>query len=232
METIKDKIRKLLQLATSDNVNEAALAMSMAQNLIDKHNLEMAELSETQDVKFEEIIEATEPLFSAGRIPGWKSILANILAVHNNCRIVIVKGMGTRSERETQLKIYGRESDIDHVRFLFAYALDQLTRLSFIPCIGEGHRFKDSWYHGAVTGIKDKLDESKNNLLSISTKFAVNKYHQLGSEVNDFIKDRYGKLKSCKSNSRIDSKAYSDGRKVGRDINLGRPSSKSTIGMR
>ena len=233
MDMIRDKVRKLLQLATSDNQNEAALAMSMAQSLIDKYNLEMIELSEKEVVKFEEIIEAKEPLYVGGRIPGWKSILAGILARHNNCRIIIQKGMGgASSNRETHLKIYGRETDIDHVRYMFAYALDQLTRLSYIPCVGEGHRFKDSWYHGAVMGIKDKLDESKKEVLSNSSQFTVNKYNQLGTDVDDFIKSKYSKLRSCKCNSKLDSSAFSNGRKTGREISLNnKHSSRSSIGM-
>lgn len=45
LTAIKERINKLLATASSSNQHEAELAMSMAQSLIHKHKLSMAELS-------------------------------------------------------------------------------------------------------------------------------------------------------------------------------------------
>ena len=236
MEAIKDKIKKLLQLASSNNENEAALAMAMAQELMDKHNIAMAELSASEKVMLEDIIEDKEPLFAAGRIPGWKSILANILARNNNCRLLTFRTGYRGKDRETKLIIYGRPSDIDHVRYLLAYAITQLTRLSHIPCMGEGHRYKDSWYHGAVSGINEKLSESKQKVMTTASSFAVNKYNDWGREVESFMHSLH-KIKTGKSsNSKIDSEAYNKGKAAGRNVDLGGSKrvgvNQNSLGMR
>jgi len=43
-DKVINKIQKLLALATSDNVNEAAVTAARAQELMTKHQLEMADL--------------------------------------------------------------------------------------------------------------------------------------------------------------------------------------------
>ena len=90
LDAIKAKVTKLLATATSDNENEAALAMSMAQTLIEKHKLSMAELSdaESNQIEDEAIIKDEQPLFSAGRITSWKSQLAVYISKVNGCKLV------------------------------------------------------------------------------------------------------------------------------------------------
>ena len=48
MENIKEKIQKLLNLATSDNEHEAALALAKATELMNKWNLDQATVQGTK----------------------------------------------------------------------------------------------------------------------------------------------------------------------------------------
>jgi hypothetical protein len=228
-DLIKTKIRKLLELAASDNANEAALAMSMAQELMDRHKLDMAELNQTEII--EPIIEDPQPFFEAGRMRQWKLMLANALARHNDCIILQFKS-GGRENPKNVISIFGRQTDIDHTRFIFAYALDQLIKLSVLPCIGSGIAYKDSWYQGAVHTIMNKLNEMKTNLKKEYSQYAVIKYESLLEEVQRFVNDKYNVVKSKNSNHKsIDPQAYNDGRKAGNNVEFNRKK-KSSIGMR
>lgn len=234
-QSIKERIRKLLELAASDNANEAALAMSMAQELMNRHNLDIITMSQEKAVDLEPIIEDPQPFFEGGRIREWKVRLASLLAQYNNCAILQFK-TGTRSEPKNTLRIFGRQQGIDNARFLFAYALNLLTKLSVLPCIGSGHSYKDEWYLGAVAGISSKLYEMKQKVESEYSQFAVVKYNNWLQEVNDFIKNKY-KTTTSKTKSRNTSTAYKEGFRTGKDLDLSSNSSsklstKSTIGSR
>lgn len=233
-DLIKDKIRKLLALAASDSVEEAELAMMKAQELMDRYNLNMAEMSQSESVDVEPIIEDKDPFYEAGRMRKWKSRLANIFAIHNNCTLLLFKS-GNKYQPGTTIRIFGRQADIDNTRFLFAYALAQLTKLSILPCIGSGIAYKDSWFTGAVEGINEKLKEMKQKVKAEYSTFAVNKYNNLLKETNDFMHNKYRVGKPVSTHKNLNSEAYNSGRKTGREVDLGgkgRLGQKSAIGMK
>lgn len=233
---IKERINKLLATASSSNQHEAELAMSMAQTLIHKHKLTMAELSEEESKAFEEpIIQDTEPLFMAGRIASWKAILAGALATANNCRLVNYGGQGHQvgGLRGKKTVIFGRPSDISNVRFLLAYAITQLTRLA--PS-GQGKIYANSWYLGAAAAIRTRLNTSKAEAYKGGSQYALVKLEKQGEQVDTFIHDTIGKLRSASSiKCNINGDAYSKGQAIGRNLdmnNRGRiKTATSTIGV-
>ena len=190
LDAIKAKVTKLLATATSDNENEAALAMSMAQTLIEKHKLSMAELSdaESNQIEDEAIIKDEQPLFSAGRITSWKSQLAVYISKVNGCKLVKYghQGHAMGTQRGTKLVIFGRPSDIANTRFLLAFAITQLSRLA--P-VGRGKEYANSWYLGAVQGIWHQMDQAKKKAHAGASTYALVKLDNREKEVATFITD-------------------------------------------
>lgn len=232
LDTIKDRIRKLLAMAASANENEAALAMGFAQELLIKYRLTQAEL-DTSLTYHEPIIRDEEPLFMAGRIPGWKSNLASMLATYNNCRLVKYTYSPTKGQkRGTRLVIFGRRSDIDLVRYLLGYAIVTLTNLSTFAIIGGGHSYAQSWFLGAVTGISEKLSEGKKRAQEGFSKFTLIKVEHLLEDVDNFIAESVGGLKKgAGSKTKVDYDAFAAGRKAGKSVDLHSTfKPKSTIG--
>ena len=222
MDLIKAKIVKLLATATSDNEHEAALAMSLAQSLIEKHKLSMAELSEAESAHIQEegVIRDEDPLFAGGRIATWKSNLSWHLAKLNNCRLVKYMGMGHQmgGQRGTKLVIFGRPSDIANVRFLLAFASVQLTRLA--PT-GRGKEYSNSWYLGAVQGIQQKMNEAKRQVQAGASSYALVKLENRDKAVDTFIASNVGHLRSGASQkSNINSEAYNKGVAAGRNLDF------------
>lgn len=228
MNSIKDRITKLLAMAASTNENEAALAMGMAQNLMDKHNLSMAELTVEEAGSEEAVIKDGESLFTAGRITSWKELLAGHLAQANACRLIKWTHQGRKlgGVRGSSINIYGRPSDIAIVRFLLAYAVTQLSR--FAPK-GMGHEYSNSWYLGAVRGIKEKLDASKKETYKDASKYALIKLDNRSKAVDLFVEQDCPKLKkgaAVKCN--IHSGAYNQGYEKGRNMDLNQQSRLKT----
>jgi hypothetical protein len=234
MDSIKERIAKLLAMAASGNEHEAALAMGMAQTLMDKHNLSMAELT-VEGITEEAVIKDGEALFLAGRISSWKEILAGHLVTANACRLIKYTHQGRKlgGNRGSSLHIYGRPSDIAIVRFMLAYAVTQLTRLA--PK-GMGKIYSNSWYLGAVRGINEKLEASKKEVYKAASQYALVKLDNRAKAVDLFVEAAIPKLrKAPQIVSNIHSGAYNQGYQQGRNMDLNEKSrlkTASTIGVK
>jgi hypothetical protein len=144
-----DKVRKLLALARSTNVHEAAAAAARAQELIERYRLGellKAEQSAAADPVEEEVLE------TARRQRRWKTVLAARLA-EVNCSVAFVRQVG----RERQIVLAGRAADRSAVRSLWDWLVPQLEWLSATH--GEGHdkRWHDDFRIGAVETIAARL---------------------------------------------------------------------------
>lgn len=222
LNVVKERIKKLLMLASGGTSAEAELAMMKAQELMDQHRVTMLDIELSQE-KQEKIIKDTEPLLSAGRIPGWKKSLAATLAQFNDCRLITYTGMGGHyKDRRTDIMIYGKPSNIEYVRYLLSYLIVQLTRYAEILCMGEGHKYKDSWYNGAVSGIYNKISEGRISVTKNLPSTALVKFNDELKAVDDFISQEVGKLrKAPKSNKSINSEAFYKGFSTGKSIDTG-----------
>ncbi len=158
-EKIIDRVKKLLRLATSDNINEAATSAAVAQELINKYNLSHLLLSE--DPFAENVIKdygkqsPQESLYEFGKNSlSWKSILANGIAQLNHCRVYI-----GRRQTNKFIGIIGAEDDVSIVRYLFLYLVTEIEAL----CIKEGDHnktWRNNFKLAAVSQILKILRET------------------------------------------------------------------------
>ena len=112
-ERILEKVKKCLARAKSDNPNEAEIALRMARNLMDRHQIDLQDISASQ--AHEELINAKtkkEP-------PVWKTRLAHVCAEAFGCQIII-----SWSWPDWCFKVIG----IDSAPSLSVYAYDVLLR--------------------------------------------------------------------------------------------------------
>ncbi|MEL6346843.1 MAG: DUF2786 domain-containing protein, partial [Myxococcota bacterium] len=119
-ERLLDRVQKLLALARSPNVHEAALAAARAQELIDRHRLQ-ALLDE--DAEIEDGQET--PLEEGRRLRKWKSVLAQSLAQMNGC-IAYTETCG----RMKRLILVGASDDRAAVRALWDWLCPRIEWLS------------------------------------------------------------------------------------------------------
>lgn len=155
---ILEKIRALRNLEQSSNLNEAQAAARAAARLIEQHRIEEVEL----ELAGEEPAEAVEidpnRLFPCSRRQPWQGRLVQVLAKHHGCECWI-ESKWQDGQRQTCMRLVGRPSDTAIVRHLAAWLATELSRLCEREAKGQGRAFRNSWLHGAVTGIRVQLDE-------------------------------------------------------------------------
>lgn len=216
MDPIKDRISKLLSMATSVNENEASLALAHAQRLMADHQISLSELEVEAS---EDIIQDQEPVISSGRIPNWKAVLVNFIATNNGCTIVkqTHQGASRGGRRGSNLVIFGKQDDIAAVRFMSAYAILQLSRLAPKSM---GRKQYKSWYFGAVKGLIDRMLLAKTAAFAKHPKALV-KIDTHTKKVSEFSSEALGNVKkSAPIQCDLDLDQYHAGLQVGASVDI------------
>jgi hypothetical protein len=114
IDTIKNKIRKLLALGTSSNKHEAAIAIAKAEKLMKLYHLNNSDVAFTQ----ERI--GVEPQNEV--IPEWENQLLSACCYPHNCHVVLTES--------GDAIITGRPQNVEISKLMFAYLKDTVTRLA------------------------------------------------------------------------------------------------------
>lgn len=148
-----EKAAKLLRLATSSNPHEAALAATRAQEIMDRFKLSADAVNGAGgEIGSDEPIAnfGHDPLERASKVDRWKSNLAVSIAKGNQCKVYLSGG----------LCLIGRASDVQTVRYLFAWMVREIERLAARDCRGTSRTYWNNYRLGAVETVARRLRES------------------------------------------------------------------------
>lgn len=134
-KTLAEKIRKVLNLARgTTNPHEAAAAFARAQAMMQRHRITEAALhleEGTEDpVDAEEIHDRHDPLGQQSQRVAWKGSVANALSKANGCKFYWHRTWNRGGYVVRQLRVVGRESDVETVRYLFTLCVREIERLA------------------------------------------------------------------------------------------------------
>jgi len=222
---IGEKIANLLRLAKSDNVNEAAMAAARAQRLMDKYKIEVAleSLADDDDFPDEDIINCQDPIERLKQRCMWKTLLADSISAANQCNVYTQGG---------DIKIVGRPTDINVVRYLYAYLVREVNRLCDRDCKGCGRTFRNNFRMGAHNALNRKLRQQKEDTIAevrqratgalVRVDQALAKIEQRKKDVETWMKKnmRMGTASASRSNYNRD--AYQAGQRAGGSIQITR----------
>ena len=187
MENIKEKIQKLLNLATSDNEHEAALALAKATELMNKWNLEIGEVT-GQKVK----LEVYEFPFAM-----WTDEFRDLA-----CQLLIISSIhalfqnGSKKRKVgAKMHISGRPRDIENFIYLFEFIRTKTERESqkyklSIRKSGSGernHLETKSFRIGFIDRICEKLRKSKSEFFSANNSLICIDSEVKAQEAQDFL---------------------------------------------
>lgn len=150
-DAVLDRVRKLLALAGSPNVHEAAAAAARAQRLIAEHRLEAwldASTSETDPIEDAR----DEPLETGRRLRKWKIALAVALADVNGC-VAYTADRGP----ESSIVLVGRARDRAAVRELWDWLAKRIEWLSATEGAGRPRDWHEAFRIGAVDTVAERL---------------------------------------------------------------------------
>ena len=149
------KALKFLRLAKSDNPNEAALAASRAQDIIDRHKLDVGALEAPtpEQRPSEPIKDFEDPLHAGGaKRSTWLVRLTVVVCGANACQCYTQGGT---------IKIVGRPSDAQTVRYLFALLHAAIDRLAERDARGNGRTWANNYRLGVVETVAARLAEQR-----------------------------------------------------------------------
>jgi hypothetical protein len=160
-----EKAKKLLRLAQSDNVHEAALAMQRAQEILERYELTSSVLDEQgQDEEIEDFSTKGAPLDQCHgkQLATWKNYLSAVIAKANGCKTFIRWEWSTDKQKDlATLHIVGRPSDAEVVRYLYLYIAREVERLCLRDGKGCGKTWRNQFRLGVVDTVRDKLKEAR-----------------------------------------------------------------------
>jgi len=216
-----DRVRKLLALASSPNVHEAAAAAAQAQALVERYRLEAllaAEAVEAAAAAVDPVTDGREAPLEAGRRPRkWKSALAAGLAAANGCVAYVAK-LG----REQALLIAGRAEDRAAVIELWSWLVRRIEWLSATHGAGQAREWHEAFRIGAAEAVSERLQAAV-----VATQVAIGAASLARIEptraaraaaVETFTRERL-KLKAGRG-LRVDAAAFAAGRAAGATMPL------------
>ncbi|MCO4745809.1 MAG: DUF2786 domain-containing protein [Proteobacteria bacterium] len=211
---VRDRLEKLLALAASSNVHEAAAAAERAQRLIAEHRLE-AWVRQTEVDPIEDARDT--PLDSAKRPRRWKSVLASALAEANGCAAYTLKGPD-----QSHIVLVGRRSDREAVRAVWDWLVKRIEWLSASHGGGKGKKWHDAFRIGAVATIAERLSAADDEAYAaIEGAALVRVDHSMQAHrdaLQDFVHAKLG-LRSGRQ-IHVQPDAYAAGRVSARDLEL------------
>lgn len=226
MSEITNKIRKLLALASSPNLNEAALAAAEAQRLMLKYGIEQADFDDpTVDVLLVERPEAKSTWFRALAKPVTEACFCEAWFHSGTDRITVV----------------GRKEDVVACSVLLEYLAHEILRLSEAGWIvlrpkGSPVTWKNSFRIAAASTVGRRLKEDRSKALleeqgrSSTALVRVEKYEMTVKKNIAAWKNKNGVKTTTHSTSyRNDTDGTNAGRRAGEALNL-RPPTRALKG--
>lgn len=156
----KEKIRKLLALSKSENVNEAMAALLKAKELMAEHKLSEADIEGISEVK-----DILLPVQFGEKFDPWANLLAGYIADNYCC-----KSYGRWvDERTKQIGFVGLPDDVDICAVVFTYAHDcvkaaqsRIRKKFQRKCTAEAMTKRcDSFGYGFAVGLRDAYIEQR-----------------------------------------------------------------------
>lgn len=239
-----DKIAKLLRKAETTTPEEAEALFAKAQELMTTYAISEAMIAKaTGQSKPEEIVR--KYVSYTGRYHRALYYVGDAIAAANNCRRLI-----QTLDRSTVLVLIGFESDVDRVVMLDASVQIQaaMAMNSWWKSVRnedeyrlystEHERFlaRRTFLWGYAEGLRRKLAEARDAAIAVATEEEAERSHISSAEasdsvalvlrsrkdqVNDWVDQEYGKLRSSRSSFRSTGGGYSSGVSAGRSADLG-----------
>lgn len=209
-----ERVQKLLRLAKSDNVNEAATAMAMAQRVIDQHKLDVATLmNETEEA--ETIQDFRDDLID-NSTASWKARLAIVISKANGCKTYTLGNQG--------ISVIGRKSEADTVRYMYRWLVKETERLLKAANQSNGRTWCNNFRMGVVDALAERLKKNKEEFEAQAKAdgktTALVRVAGNAEAVERWSKDNLQlRTKHFRFNS--DASARALGQAAGRNINLG-----------
>ena len=212
IETILSRVQALMNKTVEKGCTpeEAAAATALAQNLLFKHNLSLAQAKDHKKADKEAIKNHTTKVQGAKVSHRWRQTLATVVARYNWCSVIV--------DRESEVFwIIGKPSNVAVAEYLSEVVGDQIHKLGQKAC--DSRSFYMSFCRGAIATIDRRLraqQEANIHAAAGSTALVV----QSEKELEEAVKNFFPKLKDARATRVTNSAGYLAGKKAGESISM------------
>jgi ribosomal protein L29 len=217
-----------LKLAQSANQHEAALAAAKAQDIMTRYNLSLDDMEYSDKPKQEPIQDFghTDPLHEVCQVDTrWTLSLSYCIARMNSCRTYF----HTKASGSCMVKIIGRASDVQTVRYIFAWLEREVRRITKQECQGHTRKYQVDFRTGVVDTIIRKLKEQQattfkaaqaettNSMALMRVQKSIARIEAEGNEVELWMNTNH-KLREAKFRKKSDWSARQHGQVAGEQV--------------
>jgi hypothetical protein len=217
---IKDILNHNVARGASEG--EAATAMAVAQRLMDKHNIALAEVvsHSADDSMFDQAVAWTSDTAHSHFVSAIP-VVEKVFAVKAVVKRLVYPGGKTA---QVNIVLFGDPSNIDTARWALNFLGATFRRLWDAYRIRTKAKTAEmqGYYFGLVDGFLGKLDEHRADLERTQIG-ATNALALLSNRLDQAFSSAFPQAGKLIKKSSGSSEAYSDGCRDGRDINLARP---------
>lgn len=208
--TYDEALRKLRIMLNSNGrtPEESAVFAAKAQEIMERFKIDASDVNfeaqeKERDAEPIQDYGYEDPLIDKGY--GWMTALCGIVANHSGCRTV-KRSIG--AGRYT-VRIFGRPSDVQTVRYLTGYLIHEVKRLSSENCKGNSSAYINQFNIGAVIAIREtlnaqrkathdaiRLENSANPLALVRVNNAIVKQEKHAMAVQAFLESKVKGLRA------------------------------------
>jgi hypothetical protein len=241
-DKVLDRIRKLLRLGESEDMNEAANAVAHAQRLMEEYRLTAAAIGDiwedetggADDGSPADRGDLSEAIIGEHTsTSAWRWSLAWSVCHANGCN------PWRRGRKPTLTYAYGHGHDLAIVRQMYGYLEQEIERLANLLASGRGRSYKSAFRYGALDEVDRKINAAKREargqaliaakhretagdstaLVRVNT--AIAEIDRIGDEVKAWMRSTMGlRYSSGGSRSVSSGDGYRAGKVAGRSISL------------
>lgn len=211
---VLERIAKLLALAGSSNEHEAQAAMSAAQRLMLKHNIETVLDGKAVSYGFKHLG------VPSGRVEESERLLAAILGDHFFVQVIWVPvWRPLLGKRASVLEVCGSPDNLELAEYVHAFVTqtaERLWREYGRTRVARGRRDRQRFLAGVMSGFRDRLerDRKKNGAEGLVWKG--------DGDLQVFFRRRHPHIRYTRHAAHTGSEAYARGRAAGRELVLHR----------
>ncbi|HEY4160207.1 MAG TPA: DUF2786 domain-containing protein [Polyangiaceae bacterium] len=206
---VLERIAKLLALAESSNEHEAAAAMSAAQRMMLKYNLDLALSGGAPSYGFRHLGTPT------GRVSEAQRILAGILSDHFFVETIWVPVWRPREgKRGSVLEVCGAPENLELAEYVRAFLLHTAERLfrEYRRASGGRAGKRSTFVAGVMTGFRDRLERERKKSQREGLVWVGD------AQLASFFKARHPRVRWTRHAVGHGSEAYARGREAGEKI--------------
>lgn len=211
--SILRKIKKMFALAGSSNENEARTAMVMANNLLLKHNISMAELENKKDYVHKFVGEVLS------RTPVEFNIISTILSDYFFVLTIWTFSYNAHLDKKgNRLEICGSPENVEIAEYVYFYLINQMESLWQKYKLDNNikyQKYKKSFILGVLMGFKEKLQLDRTDSQERGLVW------QGDPELNSFYHQLHPKIRSVSGGGHnVYEEASNEGFSKGKNLNL------------